>query len=64
MQVPVTFRGEQVDVVVTAFHYEPDVNFSEVEWHFADPRYDGVELTEQEEDEIAHYLWDEYYEGE
>jgi len=54
----VPIREVEVDIIITRFISEPEVNFYDVEWQFADPMSHLLLLTEQEREYIVEYCWE------
>lgn len=61
--VEITFRDQQVEVVIDQVIVEPEVNYTCIEWHFEDQAMNDLELTNEEEDNIQDLLWNKHYEG-
>jgi hypothetical protein len=57
----VPFRDAEVEIVIERFIEEPDVNYFDVEWHFADHGLNTTRLTEIEEGLIRDHCWNYRY---
>lgn len=53
----ITFRGEEeIEIEYDDKGYESDTNVHEIDWRFVDEEYQDLDLTSEEEFEIANLI--------